>query len=75
MILTHIFLICRIGFWRGIDLIKFFSEQIDKDVLGKQPNRKGTSEQGVPFVATHHRKLKDLGKLIENLQLFLIFLI
>ena len=54
---------------------KVFSEQIDKDVLGKQPNRKGTSEQGVPFVTTYHPKLKDLGNLIENLQLFLIFLI
>ena len=36
-------------------------------VFGKQPFRKDTSEQGVPFVATYHPKLTDLGKLIKNL--------
>ena len=50
---------------------KVVSEQIEKVVFGKQPFRKDTSEQGVPFVATYHPKLKDLGKLIKNLQLFL----
>ena len=43
---------------------KVVSEQIDKVVFGKQPTRKDTSEQGVPFVATYHPKLKDLSKLI-----------
>ena len=50
---------------------KVVSEQIVKVVFGKQPSRKDTSEQGVPFVAKYHPKLKDLGKLIENLELFL----
>ena len=48
---------------------KVVSKQIEKVVFGKQPFRKDTSEQGVPpFVATYHPKLKDLGKLIKNLQ-------
>ena len=46
---------------------KIVSEQIDKVVFGKQPSRKVTSEQGEPFVATFHPKLKDLGKLIKKL--------
>ena len=50
---------------------KVVSKQIDKVVFGKQPTRKDTSEEGVPFVATNHRKLKDLGKLIKNSHLFL----
>ena len=50
---------------------KVVSEQIERVVFGKQPFRKGTSEQDVPIVATYHPKLKDLGKLIKNLQLFL----
>ena len=33
---------------------KVISEQIEKVVFGKQPFRKDTSEQGVPFVATYH---------------------
>ena len=48
---------------------KVVSEQIGKVVFGKQPTRKDTSEQSVPFVATYHPKLKDLDKLIKNLQL------
>ena len=52
-------------------LQKVVSEQIDKVVFGKQPARKDTSEQGVPFVVTYHPKLKDLSKLIKNLQLLL----
>ena len=50
---------------------KVFSEHIDKVVFSKQPLRKDTSELGVPFVATYHPKLKDLGKLIKNLHFFL----
>ena len=50
---------------------KVVSEQIDKVVFGKQPIHKDTSEQGVLFIATYHSKIKDLGKLIKNLQLFL----
>ena len=50
---------------------KVVSEQIDKVVFGEQPSRKDTSEQDVPFVATYHPKLRDLDKLIKNLQLSL----
>ena len=50
---------------------RLVSEEIDKAVFGKQPTRKDTSEQGLPFVATYHPKLKNLGNLIKNLQLFL----
>ena len=50
---------------------KVVSKQIEKVVFGKQPFRKDTSEQSVPFVATYHLKLKDLGTLIKSLQLFL----
>ena len=46
-------------------------DQIKNVVFGKHPTRKNTSEQGVPFVATYHPKLKDLGKLIKNVKLFL----
>ena len=50
---------------------KVVKEQIDKVFFGKQPTRKDTSEQGMPFVETYHPNLKDLGKLIKKLQLFL----
>ena len=50
---------------------KVASQQIDKVVFGKEPTRKDTSEHGVAFAATYHPKLKDLGKLIKNLQFFL----
>ena len=43
---------------------KVVSEQVNKVVFGKQPTRKDTFEQGVPFVATYHPQLKDLGKLL-----------
>ena len=66
----QIFLIGRIGFWRGDYPRKVVNKQIDKVVFGKQSNQKDF-EQDVPFVATYHSKLKDLGKLIKNLQLFL----
>ena len=51
---------------------KVFSEHIDEVVFSKQPLRKDTSELGVPFVATYHHKLKDLGKLIKNFTFFLV---
>ena len=44
---------------------KVVKEHIDKVVFGKQPTRKDTSEQGVPFVATYLPKRKDLDKLIK----------
>ena len=50
---------------------KVVKEQIDRVVFGKQTTYEDTSEQGVPFVATYHPKLKDLGKLIKNVQFFL----
>ena len=50
---------------------KVAKKQINRVVFGKQATRKDTSEQSVLFVATYHPKLKDLGKLTKNLQLFL----
>ena len=50
---------------------KVVSEQTDNIVFGKRPFRKDTFEQSVPFVATYHPKLKDLGKLIKNVHFFL----
>ena len=41
---------------------KIVKEQIDKVVFGKQPTCKDTSEQGVPFVATYHSKLRQVDK-------------
>ena len=41
---------------------KVVKEQIDKVVFGKQPTCKDTSEQGVPFVATYHSKLRQVDK-------------
>ena len=41
--------------------------QIDKVILGKNPPVKKSSEYGIPFVATYHPKVKDLGKLIKDL--------
>ena len=52
-------------------LARDYSEQIDKVVFGKQPALKDTSEQTVPFVTTYYPRLKDFGKMIKNLQLFL----
>ena len=43
----------------------------NKVVFAKQPTRKDTFEQVAPFVATYHPKLKGLGRLIKNLQLYL----
>ena len=51
---------------------KVVSEQIDKVVFGKQPNRKDISEQGMSFVAAYHPKLKDLDKLIKKCTIFFI---
>ena len=50
---------------------KLISKQINKVVFGKQSTRKNTSEQGVPFVATYHPKIKNLGNLTKILKLFL----
>ena len=50
---------------------KVVSEQTDKAVFEKQQSGKDAPEQGVPFVLKYHPKLKDLGKLITKLQLFL----
>ena len=63
MILMHIFLIWRIGFWQEINYPqKVVEEQIDDKVgFGKQPTRKDNSEQVVPFAAPYRPKLKDLG--------------
>ena len=41
---------------------KVVKEHIDKVVFGKQPTRKDTSEQGVPFVVTYHPKLRQVDE-------------
>ena len=51
---------------------KVVNEQIDKVVFGKQPARKDTSEQRVPFycnISSERLKLKNLE--LKNFQLFL----
>ena len=50
---------------------KAVNDQIDSVVFGKKPPVKKSSESGIPFVATYHRKVKDLGKLIIELFQFL----
>ena len=50
---------------------KVVNYQIDKVVFGKNPPLKKSSENGTPFVATYHSKVKDLGKLIWDLLPFL----
>ena len=50
---------------------KVVNDQIDKVVFGKNPPVKKSSENGVPFVATSHSKVKDLVKLIKDLLPFL----
>ena len=47
------------------------NDQIDKVVFGVNPPVKKSSESGIPFVATHHPKFEDLGKLIKDLLRFL----
>ena len=49
---------------------KVNSEQIAKVFFSKESFLKGISEHGMSFVATYP-KLKDSGKLIKSLQLFL----
>ena len=44
---------------------KVVSEQINKEVFSKQTTHKYIFEQSMPFVATCHSKLKDLGKLLK----------
>ena len=52
-------------------LQKIVNDQIDKVVFGKNPPVKKSLENGIPFVATYHPKVKDLGKLIKDLLPFL----
>ena len=47
------------------------NDQIDKVVFGKNPPVKKPLKNGIPFVATYHPKVKDLGKLIKDLLSFL----
>ena len=67
----HVFLFWFEGFFlaRGYPQ-KVNSEQIAKVFFSKESFLKGISEQGMSFVATYP-KLKDSGKLIKSLQLFL----
>ena len=47
------------------------NEKINKVVFGKsQPSRKN-SQNGIPFVVTHHPKIKKFGKLIKDFLPFL----
>ena len=50
---------------------KVVNGQMDKVVFVKNPHLKKSSENGIPFVATHHPKVKDLGKLSKDLLPFL----
>ena len=50
---------------------KVVNDQINKVVFGKNPPVKKSSENGIPFVATSHTKVKDLGKLVKDLLPFL----
>ena len=47
------------------------NEQIDKIAFGKNPPVKKSSENAIPFVATFHPKVNNLGKLIKDLLPFL----
>ena len=65
--------ICKMKEWflgRGYPE-KILNDQIDKVVFGKNPPAKKSLENGIPFVATYHPKVKDLGKLIKDLLPFL----
>ena len=57
-------------FARGY-LEKVVNDKIDKVVFGKNPPVKKSSENAIPFVATYHPKVKDLGKLIKDLLPFI----
>ena len=57
-------------FARGY-LEKVVNDKIDKVVFGKNPPVKKSSENAIPFVATYHPKVKDLGKLIKDLLQFI----
>ena len=50
---------------------KVVNDQINKVVFGKNPPVKKSSENGIPFVATSHTKVKDLVKLVKDLLPFL----
>ena len=65
--------ICRMKKWFLIKGYpdKVLNDQIDKVVFGKNPPVKKSSESGIPFVATCHPEVKDLGKLFKYLFPFL----
>ena len=50
---------------------KVVNDQINKVVFSKNPPVKKSSENGIPFVAISHTKVKDLGKLVKDLLPFL----
>ena len=47
------------------------NEQVKKCVFGKNQSSRKNSENGVPFVVTHHPKVRKLGQLIKDLLPFL----
>ena len=47
------------------------NNQIDKVVYGRDQSVKKTLESGISFVATYKPQVKELGKLIRDLLLFL----
>ena len=64
---AHIFKIKEWFLARGYPVV---NDQIGKVVFGKNPPVKKSSENGIPFVATYHPKVTDLGQLIKDLLLF-----
>ena len=46
------------------------NEQINKFVFGKSQSRRKNSENGIPFVTTYHPKVKKIGKLIKDTNVF-----
>ena len=65
--------ICKMKKWflaRGYPE-KVVNNQIDKVAFGKNPPVKKSSQNGIPFVATYHPKVKPLGRLIKDLLPFL----
>ena len=47
------------------------NNQIDKVVFGRDQSLKKNLKSGIPFVTTHHPKVKELGKLIRDLRPYL----
>ena len=50
---------------------KVVNDQKDKFVFCKNPPVNKFWENGIPFMATYHSKVKDLGKLVKDLLPFL----